>query len=46
MRRIRTEPSKIFRCPHCGSEGQMTNKYIYRCDENVECGRYFIRRGE
>ncbi len=46
MRRIRTESKETLKCPHCGSGGEMTNKYVYRCDENVKCGRYFIRRGE
>jgi len=27
-------------CPHCGAEGQQSNKYLYRCT-NFQCGRYF-----
>ena len=29
------------KCPHCGSTGTPTNKYLLRCDNVSECGRYF-----
>ena len=28
-------------CPHCGSTGTQSNKYLLRCDNTTECGRYF-----
>jgi len=28
-------------CPHCGSGGEPTNKYLLRCVNYSECGRYF-----
>jgi hypothetical protein len=27
-------------CPHCGTRGEPSNKYLYRCQQ-YECGRYF-----
>lgn len=28
-------------CPHCGSKGEQSNKYLQRCTNYAECGRYF-----
>lgn len=27
-------------CPHCDSQGNPTNRYLYRCT-NPNCGRYW-----
>lgn len=27
-------------CPHCGTIGDPSNRYLYRCS-NPECGRYW-----
>lgn len=32
---------EALKCPHCGSSGQSTNKYLLRCVNYVECGRYY-----
>jgi hypothetical protein len=29
------------KCPHCGAEGEPTNRYLLRCTQYAECGRYF-----
>jgi hypothetical protein len=33
--------SKQAVCPHCGAKGEPTNRYLLRCTQYVECGRYF-----
>ena len=37
----RMAKEKIPKCPHCGADGEPTTKYLSRCTNHVDCGRYF-----
>lgn len=32
---------KPEKCPHCGGTGEPTNRYLLRCTNYTDCGRYF-----
>lgn len=34
-------PRTDSNCPYCEHEGQRTNRYLFRCTNYEECGRYW-----